>query len=824
MFRNYWVTATRNLLKQPLYSAINILGLAAGLACCILIALFVHYELSFDRHWTNADRLYRVDRDYFATGGQEESHLDAMPAPAAPLIEQEFPEVERAARLMCCGINGQLSNGDSFTEEAYADADNALFDVFDFEWVSGDPATALIEPLDLVLTESAARKYFGAADPMGQTLLLQWGPPSERLPRVVKGVIKDLPENSHLSFEMLGSMLSWLAIEETAMPFRDWDFNAFHTYVLLRDGADIASVQDRSGEFFDRHFEEGSSAYTGFTATAVPDLYLAPERSNIYNNQLRESGSLTNIYTFSAIGLFILLLACINFINLSTACSVRRGKEIGVRKAMGASGGGIGLQFFAESTILVVLAVLLSLALVELALPYFNAFMFRNLSIDYVDNTGFLAVLTLLVLATSVIAASYPAFYLARFQAIRVLRGDMTRGAGGAIFRKTLVTLQFSIAIVLIVATAVVYTQMRFARNVELGYETSRIVLSGGNVHPQRWPALKTEWLAHPEIQNATISLPMPFFQRLGPGPAQVQSQEGVAMNMGFMVVDYDFFDTYNIGLTAGRTFSADASDRPVVQEDGRRITSFIINERAARQFGWTPEEAFGKWLNLAIPDESLEWGWAGDAEGQVVGVVKDVYWQSVHSPLEPLVYRMFAEGQSGVASIRISGANVEDTLTWIDQKWKELGPSYPIRRSFLEQDFAALYETEQRQAEMLAFFSVLALVISCLGLFGLAAFMAERRTREIGVRKVMGGSAWSIVLLLTNDFSKLVLLSNLIAWPVAYFAMDRWLQNFAYRIDLTPMVFIGSGLIALCVAWVTVGGTAAKAASQKPVLALRYE
>jgi putative ABC transport system permease protein len=814
MLKSYLVIAFKHLTTQKLYSAINIVGLAVGLACFILIAIFVRHELSYDEHFTNADRIHRVSRDFFGERAAATS-LATIAAPAAPLLEQDFPEIERAARLSVVpgGIALTGPDGEARYQEGVGEADNALFEIFDFEWLGGDPATALIEPFTLVLTESVARSYFGNENPLGRTLVAE-----DQTPLEVTGVIADLGNDTHFRFSVLSSLATTEARNPAALA--NWNFNRWNTYVLLEEGADAAAIESQSGEFFERRFAQGSSEYTGFSTTALTDIHLRSNREQ----EMRPPGRIVTVYTFSAIAAFVLLIACINFVNLATARSSQRAKEIGVRKAAGASQGQVVAQFLAESVLLAFVAVLLAVTLVELMLPPFNASLGQTLEFEYLSDPRVAGALLALAVVIGVAAGAYPAFYLSAFDLARVLKGDVTRGRGAAVFRKALVVVQFSISIALLIGTAVVFQQMQFARNIEFGYETGQIVVVQGSRTRglgERWETLKREWLANPEITHVTASNLTPGTQNSNALGMRAEGGDPDGRGVPFLWVDYGFFETYDIGIVAGRTFSSEfGTDRLAAgpDEDGT-AGAYVINELAAREFGWTAEEAIGKWLELG----------PGQNRGPVVGVVENVYFESVHNAIAPTVYMIPPDADIGyvplpLASLRVSGRNLESTLAYIDEKWSELAPGQPMSRRFLDQDFAALYEGERRQSRMFTAFSALAILIACLGLLGLASFATEQRTKEIGVRKVVGGTVLDIVQLFTGDFSKLVLLANVIAWPAAYFLMQRWLENFAYRIEMSFAVFAGSAVFALVVALVTVGAIAARAASLNPVHSLRYE
>jgi putative ABC transport system permease protein len=815
MLRSYLAIALRHLANQRLYSVVNLAGLAIGIVCCLLIGLFVLHEWSYDRYHTNADRIYRFSLDYSLEGGPD-VHLAAMAAPAAPLLEQDFPEILETARISRCGTadNGATISSDSVTyyDTGQGMADNSVFRIFDFEWLSGDPATALLEPGTVVITASTAMRYFGTTDALGETLSFENGTALLE----VTGVIGDLPDNTHLSFSLLMSQVPFF--------LQQWGQTCFHTYALLADGADVGEIQAQAGEFFERHLPEDVGALidgASFTVQPVTDIHLRSRRQS----EMSPPGSLATVYTFASIAVFVLAIACINFMNLATARGAQRAKEVGVRKAVGGSRVQMIAQFLGESILITLIAVLLAMAIVELVTPAFEAFVQKDLSFANLRDPRVLAALAALCVLVGLAAGSYPAFYLSAFNPAQVLKGDVTRSARAAAFRRVLVVVQFSISIALMIATATVFLQLRYARNIELGYDKDQIVVMTASALEglgTQWEALKREWLGSPEVTGVTASTQVPATPIEGSIRLQVEGVRGESPTPSMMPVEFDFFETYGIDLVAGRSFDERfGTDRLAARGgEGSGLTgAFVLNEQAVRQLGLMPEEAVGRAAEM--PTRGIS--------GTIVGVVADTYFESVHSALKPLVYAVPPPRQTGFAtireaSIRITGSNLQDTLAHIDATWNRFLPDQAITRRFLDQDFQALYESEERQGQLFLYFSALAILIACLGLVGLASFATEQRTKEIGVRKVMGGTVLDIVRLFTGEFSKLVLLANVIAWPAAYFLMQRWLDNFAYRIDMSFAVFAGSALLALVVALLTVGAIAARAARANPVRSLRYE
>ena len=821
MFRNYLTIAIRNLVSHRLYSAINILGLAIGLACVILISLFVRYETSYDKHWAKADQIYRVARTFKRQSGNADLLLATNAPQTGPLLKADFPELEQVVRVW--GYRLLLGRDDlAFYETGIKFTDPEIFEVFDIPLLQGDHATALNEPFSIILSEESARKYFGDEDPMGQSLMLE-----NQMPMKVTGIMQDLPGNTHLQIDMLASLNSMAVVFGDGF-LENWGSNNFHTYVLTPENYNIADFEAQLPDFLTRHIAEDANDWTEFPVQKLTDIHLTSNR----DNEQKANGSKTGVYTFSAIALFILMIACFNFMNLSTARSAQRAREVGMRKVMGAGRRQLIGQFLGESVLLSLLAMILAIALVELSLPWFSSFIGQDLVFNYLGNPGELALMVALALLVGFFAGSYPAFFLSAFRPATVLRGDITRGSKGALFRKVLVIVQFAISIALVIATGVVFTQMKYASDLNLGLDKEQIVVLRGAPSTGFGPsydAMKQEFLKHPNIVSVTGANLMPSDQNTNSHGVRAEGDDPEGRGMPYLSVDYDFFETFGIDVIAGRAFSVDRGTDiwiPTSEENPKTSASFMLNKLAARQLGWTPDEALGKWFEVAEEEEFKK-----SARGPIIGVVDDIYFSSIREAVKPMYYRVMnasdPEGQFpnfGKMAIKFEAGSVTQVMDVIESTWKTYLPAVPINRSFVDDNFAALYQSEEQQGQLFTIFAVLAVFIACLGLYGLAAFTTEQRTKEIGIRKVMGGSVKDIVLLLTRDFSKLVLLSNVLAWPAAWFLMNRWLETFAYRIDLSPLPFAGAALSALVIAWLTVGGLAAKAAWGKPALALRYE
>ena len=586
-----------------------------------------------------------------------------------------------------------------------------------------------------------------------------------------------------------------------------------------QQGADPAEIGSRSGEFFERRFREGTSRIRGFTAVPIHDIHLRSTREG----ELKAPGSIASVYALGAVAVFVLLIACMNFVNLATARATQRAKEVGLRKSVGGTRAQLIRQFIGEALLLTVIAVALATGVVLAALEPFAAFVERAIGFDDLARPEVVAAIVAITLLVAAGAGSYPALLLSSFNPVRALRGQVARGATAATFRKVLVVLQFSISIALIAATLVVFGQQRFAETMDLGYEKDRVVVLTGSqaaaLGPQ-WESMKRQLASVPGVEAVTASNVVPGTRTLV--RTQVRDVDDDDDFGGFlgqlMLVDYGFFETYGIDLVAGRSFSEASGDREIRQQPGQPPpppAPFILNRLAVERLGSTPDEFVGRILNVS------------GRRGVVIGVVEDVYLESVRDALTPTLYLVPPTERSlelREASIRVSGADLDRTLTGIDAVWRELGPAVPVLRRFLDDDFEALYRGERRQGQLLTVFSVLAVIIACLGLYGLASFSTARRTKEIGIRKTLGASVPEIVRLFATEFGVLVLIANVVAWPVAYFAMQRWLAGFAYRIELGPFVFVASALLALLVAMLTVALVATRAARAKPVTTLRYE
>lgn len=812
MLSNYIKIAWRNITGNPLFSAINIIGLSIGLACCIIITLFVRYETSFDQQWNNADRTYRVTRDFFGNNLQ----LAAVAPPIAPLLQEDFPEIEDITRLLAVG-QASIGRGDEvFVEDGVAVADPNVFSFFNFQFIGGNPDTALARPTDFVLTRQAAERYFGNEDPIGQTLRFM-----DQVDVTITAVIENLPDNTHMSFEVLGSMAA-VPMMMGPEQMENWGSNNYYTYLRLPEGYNPEDLSSRFPQFLDKHRGEGDSEGNALGLQRLPDIHLQSNR----DGEWQANGSSAVVYTFSAVALVVLLIACINFMNLTTARSTQRAREVGIRKVVGAKRSQLIVQFLGESVMLTALAMLLAVALVELILPFFASFLEKPLEFS-LANPQIFAVLLVGVIIVGLLAGSYPALYLSQFRPAEVLKGNAS-GSGSTLLRKILVVFQFSTSIALLIATGVVVAQTQYAKSIDLGYDKSRNIVTSLPFFADLWDTyepLKVELEAHPDIASVVYSSRVPGMRNLD-GSGYIAEGQQVTMDnvlgISDIKVDYQWFEHYDVEFLAGRAFRENERRVETPSED-QPVTSgaAILNESGARRFGWSPEEAVGKIIRQPMNRDLNQF-----IDRDVVGVIPDIHFSSLHNEMKATVYAEPNGNYGRRISIKIAPGDPQDAIAHLEAVWASLLPAEPLQWEFLDDQFDALYRSEGRQAQLFGMFASLAIFVAVLGLFGLASFTTERRTKEIGIRKVMGASVSDIVLLLTSDFTWLVLLANIVAWPVAYYFMSNWLNRFVYKAPFAEWawLFVASAVAALAAAWLTIALQAGKAARSRPVLALRYE
>jgi len=734
MFKNYLKIAFRNVKKHKAYAFINIAGLAIGMACCILIVSFIAAELSYDRFHKNTDRIYRIGLD--ANLGGNQILMPICTTPAAPALVQDYPEILDAVRFLPMGNVSVKDRDLEFFEENVVLADNSIFNIFTFPMKKGDPQSALKTAYSMVMTEDTAQKYFGDEDPLGKILKVD-----NQFDYTVTGVVENVPKNSHFTFDILCSFESLYAQRGEAM--EEWlNFNLY-IYVLLQEGINPKDLENKFPVLIDKHMGTALKAIGGeinFFLQPLKDIHLHSHMEN----EIGANSDIAYIYIFSAIALFILIIACINFMNLATARSALRAREVGIRKVIGAERKELIRQFLGESLIYSLFSMLVAVLLAHLVLPLFSSLSGRELSIDYFGMPWLIPGLIGMILFVGLAAGSYPALFLSSFQPVKVLKGRLKAGAANARFRSILVVGQFVISIGLIISTGVILNQLRFMKNKNLGFEKGNVVVVRTSDGPARESidSIKQEFKKIPGVLNAGLTSQVPGREaNISPFvPEGFSATEAQLMkNIG---IDHDFIPTMGIEVTAGRNFSSDfgtdASD------------AVIINEAAARKFGWA--DPIGKKIEN-FSGEEIE----NLTAKTVIGVIKDIHMSSLHSLIMPLYINNESDGWDNIA-IRINSNNVGGTIDKLRAKWRELYPNQSFDYYFLDDSLAILYESEGRLSRIFSSFTLFAIFIACLGLFGMASFTAEQRTKEIGIRKVLGASVLGVVVLLAKDFLKLVL------------------------------------------------------------------
>ncbi len=820
MLTNYLKIAWRNLLKQRGLTFINIFGLALGLACCLLIMLYVADELSYDRFHTKANRIYRIGIDVKFTG--VDTKMAAAADPLGPTLKQDYPQVEQFTRLHPRGAWQVKRAGtvSSIREQNVLFADSTVFDVFTLPLVAGDPKRALTQANTLVISETAARRHFGNADPMGKTLTLD-----NRLTFTVTGVMRDLPQNSHFKADFLATMLN------DEYTWGQWLANNHYTYIVLKEGRDGVPTDPTT---FAKNLDAVVDKYVGpqlmgamgislakfreagnrfrYTMTPVTDIHLHSK----HINELSPGGDIQYVYIFSAVALFILLIACINFMNLATARSAKRAREVGVRKVLGSERGQLMGQFMSESVLTTVLAMALALLLVGLSLPLLNDLAAKQIQFGQLATPRWLAVLVCFPIGVGVLAGVYPAFFLSGFRPIQVLKGGLTNPVRGRLqgsnfnLRSGLVVFQFMMSVLLIIGTLVVYRQITYIQTKNLGFRRDQVlIINDTYVLDKSIDAFRQEVLRLPGVVSGSVSgfLPTPSNRSNTVFFPEGQVDQNKSVSMQNWAIDYDYAKTMGMQLVAGRDFS---------RSFGSDSSGILLNETAAKFFGGV-KNVLGK--RVMRFDDPVQKNFRAYT---VIGVIKNFHYESLREQIGAV--SLVLSPNNTATSFRLQEADIPQLLRQIEAKWKKMAPGQPFTYDFMDDSFAQTFRAEERVGTLALVFAVLAILIACLGLFGLAAFTAEQRTKEIGVRKVLGASVTSLVSLLAKDFLRLVLIAILVASPLAWWAMTRWLADFAYRINLEWWVFVLAGLLAVGIALLTVSFQSIKAALMNPVKSLRSE
>jgi len=762
-----------------------------GLACCILILLWVQDELSYDRFHVHADNLYRTVTIYQKT--EPATHYWPVCAPLAPALKEDYPEIIKATRFTRLRRGQLIKYGDkSLLETQICLTDPDFFEMFTFPLAQGDPSSALSDPNSLIITEQMATKYFGSEDPLGKTLNI-----NNEYDFTVTGIMKNVPHTSHLQFDFLLPFIRIEDFEKNWAVLDNWTLGGYATYVLLQKETSLQELNRKIRDYIPKH-----------AARSKDFLYLQPLKDiHLYSSHIQfgieGQGNIKYVYIFSVVALFVLVIACINFMNLATARSSNRAKEVGLRKVVGARRPQLMGQFFCESVLTALLSLILAVVLVELFLPAFRNLSGKPLESGFSGNINILLAIVIMALITGFISGTYPALFLSSLRPVKVFKGMLKTEGRGYLFRKILVVSQFSLSILLIICTVLVSSQVDFMRNRKLGLDKEQVVyLPIRSELVRKYDPLKIELLKSAGVRNVAASSNIPSY--------------GVILTLDYITWEgkdpkdpkvlnltstgYDFIETLNMEMIEGRSFSEEyPSDENAV----------VINETAQKIIGM--ENPVGKRLML------------GDTELPIIGIVKDYHFRSLHSEIEPLLlvndpslYRYIL--------IKLDSGDIPSALANIDNTWKTFFPDTPFEYHFLDEAYDNLYRTEQRMGTLFNYFTGLAIFISCLGLFGLASFMAEKRTKEIGIRKILGASVSGVVILLNREFIKWILIANIIASPVAYYAMSKWLQGFAYRINMEVWIFALAALAALAIAVVTVSYQSVRAATANPADSLRYE
>ncbi len=806
MIKNYFKTAWRNLTKHKAFSIINIAGLSIGIAICFIIMMYVQNELSFDRFNKNADRIVRIVFKADINGGKI-FEANVMP-PVAQAMKNDYPEVQDATRLQVGGAPKITYKDKSFKDDEMAFVDPNFFSIFTLPLIEGDAKTALQQPNTLIISKALAKKYFGNEDALGKTLVF---PDNKNASFTVTGVIDKVPDNSHFHFDLFASMLSVDNAQSDS-----WMGSNFFTYLLLKKGADYKKlegklpgmvekymgpqIQQNMGISLKQFITKGN--HLGFELQPLTSIHLYSHS----NFELSPPGNAMYVYIFGAIAIFMLLIACINFINLSTAGASQRAKEVGVRKVIGSGKMQLIKQFLIESALLVFIALLISNVLVKLALPFFNSISGQDLHFNF--DLKIISAFIGLGLLVSLTAGLYPAFYLSSFKPIEVLKGKFTRADKSFGLRSSLVVFQFFISVGLIIGTIVVWQQMQFIQNKNLGYDKEQLLtIPNSYALGKNEEVFKQEMLQDPQIVNATVSSYKPAGPSNGGNAlAYPEGHDNQIMRTTEYHVDENYIPTFEMKMASGRNFSKNfATDS----------TAMILNETAAKAFGWNNTTAIGKTL---IRENSSR---GTNVPYHVIGVVKDFNFQSLHQPITPLL--MTLEPDWGLI-FKVKTAHIRDLIAAMKTKWDQFNTGEPFTFNFMDDLYNKTYAAEQNTGTILNIFALLTIFVACLGLFGLATYTAEQRTKEIGIRKVLGASVVSVTKMLSKDFIKLVFIACLIAFPLSWWAMNKWLQSFAYRIHISWWIYLIACIIAVLIALITVSFQAIKAAIANPVESLRSE
>jgi putative ABC transport system permease protein len=810
MIQNYFKMAWRNLMKHKFISFINLFGLTMGLTCCLLITVYILHETSFDKYNTNASRIYRVTRNFNNRDGSISLRLGTVAPPFGPLLQNYFPDIQKITRFLPNGKTPFKYEEKLFNENLSFFVDEHVFDVFTVNVLKGNPKKALNDPFTVMLTETIAKKYFGNDDPMNKMIRM-----NNQYNLKVTGVFKEFPSNAHIHPEM---MVSFSTLNDSTVYGArnletNYGNNSFFTYLLLPENYPAKNIEAQFPKFLDHsvHFPGAPATFRPSTTTSLglqklTDIHLTSH----LDYEAEENGDIKRVYVFSVIALIILLIACINYMNLSTARSTLRAKEIGIRKVAGATKGELIAQFLSESVLIAWLSMILAILAAWMVIPALNKLSGLNLSANLLLQWKWILPILSVPFVVGIVSGIYPALFLSSFQPVKTLKGLFRVGGKSISFRKVLVVMQFGISIVLIITTAIVFQQLRYMQQASLGYSKDHmVVLPYYFTTNSQYESFRNDLLTDPNIRNLGRSSRIPTGRLLDSQGASAESADSLApvtTELKMLATDHDFIPSYGISMAAGRNFSRAFSTD---------TSNFVINDACVKVLGWkTAEKAIGK--NFMY----------GGVKGKIIGVIKDFHFESMHQRIVPIVMSLPKPEQSfyNQLSIKISSTNLTAALASIEKKWKTYLPEMPYEFSFMDEKFNKLYVSEQRQGSLFTIFACIAIFVACLGLLGLSSFAITQRIKEIGIRKVLGASAGNLVMLLSKDFLRLVIIAALIAFPIAWYAMSQWLADFAYRISISWWIFLVAGIVAAAIALLTVSIQAIKAAMANPVKSLRTE
>lgn len=791
MLKNLLKTAIRSITKDFGYSSLNIIGLTIGIASALFLIIYVSDEVSYDRYHEKADRIYRVSSHIRET--DDEFTWIVAQIPFGPQVTEDYPEVDAAVRFIFFNRAPFKYNDKEFYEENFFYADSAVFDVFTYNFLKGDPRTALMEPNTMVLTETVANKYFGNEDPIGKTLVS-----GEEAYRIT-AVIEDVPKNSHFRFDALASRKS-LPSDFVG----SWGNFGVYTYLLFPEGFDVDAFQVKMQEMYGKYMAEIFER-RGISIEYVLEPITKIHLTSTNPSEPEPTGSITYVYIFSIVAFFLILIAAMNYMNLATARSARRAREVGMRKVVGSSKLSLVLQFLSESTILTIISLILSVVIVALLLPQFNLLAGKNFDLSILQSSVVILSAIAVIIVVGIIGGTYPAFYLSRFKPTTVLKGEVTKGSSGNLFRKVLVVFQFLISVSMIICTLVVYKQLNFLKTKDLGYDQSNILsigLTSRNM-VRSYPVFKQKLLDNPLIKSVASTN-----TAMGGGSGKilfsVESEEGmVERGINMAIVDHDFIETLGIKMVKGRDFQPDIP--------GDTLNGVIVNETFVKRMNWS--EPLGKRVET-IGSEFLK--------ARVVGVMQDYHQTGMYNEIETLM--LLYRPSSRIIYIKLADNTRQESIRFIEQTWREMYPEQPFEYQFLSDTFSNQFEADNKRGFIFTLFTILAIIIACLGLFGLASYTVERRTKEIGIRKVVGANEVSIVGLISKEFLILVSISIIVAIPVSFYFMNSWLNNYVYRTNLSVFIFILAATISIVVTFVTISIKAYRAATLNPTESLRTE